>query len=65
MASLRGAISLSAPTVPVFGIAVFIALLAVLAHFLGITIPWVDGHVVETLMIAFAVLSAGVMFRGL
>jgi hypothetical protein len=64
MASLRGAISLSAPTVPVFGVAVFIALLAVLARFLGIHIPWVSDHVAETLLIAFAVLSAGVMFKG-
>jgi len=65
MASLRGAIRLSAPTVPVFGLALFIALLAVLARFLGLNIPWVDEHVAETLMIAFAVLSAGVMFKGL
>lgn len=65
MASLRGAISLSAPTVPVFGIAVFIALLAVLVRFLGIDIPWVSDNVAETLLIAFAVLSAGVMFKGL
>lgn len=65
MASLRGAISLSAPTVPVFGIAVFIALLAVLARFLGIEIPWVSDNVAETLLIAFAVLGAGVVFKGL
>jgi hypothetical protein len=65
MASLRGAISLSAPTVPVFGLALFIALLAVLARFLGINIPWVNDHVAETLLIAFVVLSAGVMFKGL
>lgn len=65
MASLRGAINLSAPTVPVFGIAVFIALLAVLARFLGIDIPWVSDNVAETLLIAFAVLGAGVVFKGL
>lgn len=65
MASLRGAISLSAPTVPVFGLAVVVALLAVLARFLGLDIPWVSDHVAETLLIAFAVLSAGVMLKGL
>ena len=65
MASLRCAITLSAPTVPVFGIAVFIALLAVLARFLGIDIPWVSDNVAETLLIAFAVLSAGVLLKGL
>jgi len=61
----RSAFQLSAPTVPVFAIALVLALVALLAHFGGVAIPWVSGHVVETLTAAFAVLTAGVVFRGL
>lgn len=65
MASLRGVVSLSAPTVPVFGLALVIALLGVLAGYLGINIPWIGAHVAETFLIAFAVLAAGVVFKGI
>lgn len=61
----RPAFVLTAPTVPVFVIAVVLALAALIAHFGGVAIPWVSGHVVETLTAAFAVLTAGVVFRGL
>lgn len=61
----RPAFVLTAPTVPVFVIAVVLAIAALIAHFGGVAIPWVSGHVVETLTAAFAVLTAGVVFRGL
>ncbi|MDP2260773.1 MAG: hypothetical protein Q8J89_13765 [Caulobacter sp.] len=61
----RAAFQLTAPTVPVFVIAVVLALAALIAHFGGVAIPWVSGHVVETLTAAFAVLTVGVVFRGL
>jgi len=65
MAKVRGAYALTAPTVPVFAIALVLAILALVAQYAGVGIPWISGHVTETLTIAFAVLTAGVLFRGL
>lgn len=65
MAHARGAYALTAPTVPVFAIALVLAVLAFAAHYAGVGIPWISGHVVETLSIAFVVLTAGVLLRGL
>jgi hypothetical protein len=65
MANARGAFALTAPTVPVFGIALVLAVAALAAHFGGVGIPWISGHVVETLGIAFALLTAGVVLKGL
>ena len=65
MASLAGAVRLTAPTVPLFAVAVVIALLGVLAHFLGMDIPWIAENTAETFLIAFLVLAAGVVFKGI
>ena len=65
MASLAGAVRLSAPTVPLFAVAWFIAILALLARFFGLDIPWISENVADTLLIAFLILTAGVVFRGL
>lgn len=61
----RPAFVLTAPTVPVFAIALLLAIAALAAHYGGVAIPWVSGHVVETLTAAFALLTAGVVLRGL
>ena len=61
----RSAFALTAPTMPVFAIAVLLAVVALVAHYGGVAIPWVSGHVVETLAAAFALLTAGVLLRGL
>ncbi len=61
----RSAFALTAPTVPVFAIAVVLAVVALVAHYGGVAVPWVSGHVVETLTAAFALLTAGVLLRGL
>lgn len=63
MASLRGAVALSAPTVPVFGVALALAVLALLMRYLGVVIPGVGAF--ETLLAAFVVLTVGVVVRGL
>jgi len=65
MANARGAFALTAPTVPLFVIALLLAILALAAHYAGVGIPWISGHVVETLTAAFALLTAGVLFRGI
>lgn len=61
----RPAFVLTAPTVPVFAIALVLAVVALVAHYGGVAVPWVSGHVVETLTAAFALLTAGVVLRGL
>lgn len=61
----RPAFVLTAPTVPVFAIALVLALAALIAHYGGVAVPWVSGHVIETLTAAFVVMTAGVLLRGL
>lgn len=61
----RPAFQLTAPTTPVFAIAVVLAIAALLAHFGGVAIPLVSAYAVETLTAAFALLVAGVVLRGL
>lgn len=61
----RSAFALTAPTVPVFAIAVVLALAALIANYGGVAIPWVSGHVIETLAAGFLVLTAGVLLRRL
>jgi hypothetical protein len=56
---------LSAPTVPIFLISVILAGLAVAVKYLGVSVPYVGGHLFETLLAGYAVLLAGNLFRGL
>ncbi|RYF90455.1 MAG: hypothetical protein EON95_16910 [Caulobacteraceae bacterium] len=65
MATRRAAFVLTAPSVPVFAIAVILAILALAAHYGGVAIPWIGGHVIETLTAAFVLLTAGVLLRGI
>lgn len=60
----RAGLPLTAPSVPLFAIAVILAVLAMLAQYGGVAIPVVSEHVFNTLAIAFAVLTAGVLLRG-
>jgi hypothetical protein len=64
MALRRAGLPLTAPSVPLFAIAVILAVLAMLAQYGGVDIPVVSEHVFNTLAIAFAVLTAGVLMRG-
>lgn len=65
MAAVRPAFLLTAPSTPVFGIALVLAVVALAAHYGGVGVPWVSTHVVETLTAAFALLTAGVVLRGM
>ena len=65
MAVRRPAFVLTAPSTPLFAIAVVLAIAALVAHYGGVAIPWISGHVIETLAAAFALLTAGVVLRGL
>lgn len=64
MAYRRAGLQLTAPTVPLFIIAVVLAVLALLAHYGGIAIPVVSAHAFDTLTIAFVVMTVGVLMRG-
>ena len=64
MVNRRAGLPLTAPSVPLFAIAVVLAVLAMLAQYGGIAIPVVSAQVFNTLAVAFAVLTAGVLLRG-
>ncbi len=64
MVNRRAGLPLTAPSVPLFAIAVVLAVLAMLVQYAGVDVPVVSEHVFNTLAIAFAVLTAGVLLRG-
>ena len=63
MALRRAGLPLTAPSVPLFAIAVVLAVLAMLAHYGGVAVPVISAHTFNTLAVAFAVLTAGVLLR--
>jgi hypothetical protein len=64
MAARRVGLPLTAPSLPLFAIAVVLAVLAMLVQYGGIDIPVISKHVFSTLAVAFAILTAGVLLRG-
>jgi len=56
--------NLSAPTKNIFLISVVLAILAVVGVYVT-TIPWVTGHAFITLLIAYGVLLAGNLLKGI
>lgn len=56
--------NLSAPSQVTFLLAVLLAVLALLVRYAHAAIPVVVGHSFETMLIAFLLLLAGVLFRG-
>ncbi len=65
MATRRG-LELTPPTFVVFIISVILALVAVLVHYAHISVPLVSSsHVFDVLTVAYVVLLAGVLFRGI
>ena len=56
---------LTPPSRAVFLLSVFLALLALLAKYAHVTIPVVSIHTFETLLVAFLLLLAGNLFRGI
>ena len=57
--------NLSAPTLPVFVISVILAVVALLVHYAGVSIPYASKHVFEVLLVGYAVLFAGNILKGL
>jgi len=65
MTNRRGSFALTAPSVPLFAVAVLLAILAALAQYADMSLPWISEHVVDTFAMAFAILTAGVLARGI
>jgi hypothetical protein len=63
MATRRAGLPLTAPSFALFAIAVVLAVLAMLVQYGDVAIPVVSEHAFNTLAIAFAVLTAGVLLR--
>ena len=64
MAYRSGSLVLTAPSTPLFAVSVILAVAAAVAHYGNVGIPFVSAHVVDTLVLAFAVLTAGVLMGG-
>ena len=56
--------NLSAPTLPVFLASVILAVLAVLVVYTAVKIPVISGHAFITLGVAYLLLLAGNLFKG-
>jgi hypothetical protein len=57
--------NLSAPTLPVFVVSVILAVVALLVHYAGVSIPYANKHVFEVLLIGYVALFAGNIFKGI
>jgi hypothetical protein len=55
---------LSAPSQVTFILSVLLAILSLLVRYADVAIPVVSGHSYETMLVAFLLLLAGVLFRG-
>jgi hypothetical protein len=56
--------NLTPPSQVTFILSVLLAILALLVKYAGVAIPVVSGHSFETMVAAFVLLLAGVLFRG-
>ena len=56
--------NLSPPSQVTFLLSVVLAVLALLVRYAAVSIPVVSGHSFETMLVAFLLLLAGVLFRG-
>jgi hypothetical protein len=56
--------SLSPPSQVTFLLSVLLAVLSLLVRYAHTAIPVVSGHSFETMLVAFLLLLAGVLFRG-
>jgi hypothetical protein len=56
---------LTPPSYGIFLISLILAIAAVLVRYAGFGIPFVNGHLFETVLIAYVLLCVGVVFRGI
>lgn len=66
MSTKTGFLSVTQLTIPVLVISLLFALLALALRYAGAHVPYLfPGYIFETLLVAYAVLLAGVVFRKL
>lgn len=66
MSYRRGGFVLTPPSIWIFGISIVLALLAMLVRYGGISIPIITAsRVFDVLAIAYVLLTAGVLVRGI
>jgi len=56
---------LSAPRFPIFLLSLVIAGLVIAVRFGGYNVPFVSGHLFESLIVAYVILLAGNLMKGL
>ena len=64
MANRSPSLMLTAPSTPLFAVAVIVALAAIISHYGHVGIPLVSAHEFDAMVLAFGVLTAGVLMRG-
>lgn len=64
MAYRQGSLVLTAPSTPLFAVSVLLAIAAAVSHYGHVAIPLISAHEFDTMVLAFAVLTAGVLMRG-
>jgi len=57
--------NLSAPTMPVFAVSLIIAILVAVVKYAGVSIPFVGQYPFECLGIAYIILLAGNLLKGI
>jgi hypothetical protein len=61
----RGGFALTPPSIPVFVIALILAVIALLVHYAHVAIPLVTAaRAFDVLAVAFIIMLVGVLFRG-
>lgn len=65
MAYRRGGLMLTPPSIVIFGLSIVLALLAMLVRYGGVSVPLINAsRVFDVLAIAYVLLAAGVLIRG-
>ena len=65
MAYRRGGFVLTPPSIVIFGLSIVLALLAMLVRYGGVSVPLINAsRVFDVLAIAYILLAAGVLVRG-
>lgn len=62
----RGGFALTPPSLAIFVISLVLALVALLVRYAHVSVPIISAaHVFDVLALAYVVLTAGVLFRGI
>lgn len=64
MANRSPSLMLTAPSTPLFAVSVIVAIAAVISHYGHVAIPVISANEFNAMVLAFGVLTAGVLMRG-